>query len=175
MEQRMYVKRRGKFVVLLLVLVLFAGCKSKQEKNATTPASPDQNTGKPVGLPPQPKPGVTPVSAKDASDTHAAALKMLALMEAGDFTAVYNGASTGFKQIGNEAAFVYKFQQARLKTGGLKNPKQISLLAQPDASIVTVYRVENKRFTTDMRLTFKRANNGTMVLEGLNQHDEPKK
>ena len=109
------------------------------------------------------------------ADARAAALRVLAQMEAGDFAAVYKGAADSFKQIGSETAFVTKFQQTRQKTGVLKNPKELKFDTRPDNIHVLVYRVENQAFITEMRLSFERAKNGSMALVGLNQHDEPKK
>jgi hypothetical protein len=57
----------------------------------------------------------------------------------------------------------------------LTNPREISFETRPDSIHVLVYRTDNERFVTEMRLSFQRAKNGTMELAGLNQHDEPKR
>ncbi|MBT0653821.1 hypothetical protein [Geomobilimonas luticola] len=126
-------------------------------------------------MPSKDKGTVPTVSPKDEIAAENAAVHVLAQMEAGDFSGIYKGASAGFKQIGSESQFVSKFQQTRLRVGVLKNPRKVSTAVRPDKSIVLVYRVENERYNTDMRLTFSRAEDGKLELAGLNQHDEPKK
>jgi len=167
--------RCSKIACLFAALVIFAGCQSKQDKPDAGPAAPTDKKASSSAVPEQGKPGKAAASPKDMADVRAAAQHVLAQLESGDFAAVYKGASAGFKQIGSESAFVNKFQQTRLKTGVLKTPREISFETRPDSMHVTVYRVQNERFVTDLRLSFQRAKNGTMELAGLNQHDEPKK
>ena len=81
----------------------------------------------------------------------------------------------GFKQVGTESQFVAKFQQTRNSVGVLKKPQEISFGTLPGKGYVFIYRLENERYKTEMRLSFERAKNGKMELAGLNQHDEPKK
>lgn len=165
---------RHKIAVLLMTLVIFGGCKAKQEKPAESTATPQEKTmtapAAPAGTAAARK--ATP---EDMADARAAALRVLAQIEAGDFTIVYREAGAVFKQIGPEAAFVAKFQQTRQKTGQLKNPRELKFDTRPDNVHVLLYRVENQRFITEMRLSFARSKNGAMELIGLNQHDEPKK
>lgn len=162
-------------VFLTATLAVVTGCESKKEKPSAGPAvSADKKTVTPPA-PAQNAPAAVAASEKDKSDARAAAQHVLAQLESGDFAAVYREASAGFKKIGSEPAFVGKFQQTRQKTGILKTPKEISFVTRPDSVHVLVYRVQNERFVTDMRLSFQRGPNGTMELAGLNQHDEPRK
>jgi len=167
--------RCSNIACLFAALVIFAGCQSKQEKPGAGPAASTEKKAASTAVPGQGKPGTGVASPKDMTDVRAAAQHVLAQLEAGDFAAVYKGSSAGFKQIGSEPAFVNKFQQTRIKTGVLTNPREISFETGPDSMHVTVYRVQNERFVTDLRLSFQRAKNGTMELAGLNQHDEPRK
>ncbi|HEY5521618.1 MAG TPA: hypothetical protein VIK21_00415, partial [Desulfuromonadaceae bacterium] len=140
---------------------------------------PGASTGKPQekaaapAVPPQVKSGIVPP--QDKANAQAAAVRVLALMESGDFPAIYRDSAAGFKQIGSESQFVAKFQQTRKSVGVLKNPQQISLGTLPGNGYVFIYRLENERYKTDMRLTFARSQSGKMELAGLNQHDELKK
>ncbi len=155
---------------LIAALVMFVGCKSKQESpNTGTAASPT-----PVA-PAQNNPAAKTASPQEMVATRAAAQRVLTQMEAGDFAAIYRESAASFKQIGNESAFVNKFQQTRMKTGVLKSPKEISFNTRPDNIHVTVYQVRNEHFISDIRLSFQRSNNGNLELAGLNQHDEPQK
>ena len=160
--------------LLIMLFVTVIGCKSKQETPVAKTA-PTQGGGEIKSISGQNASGAPVTSPQDKRDAEAAAAHVLSQMEAGDFSAIYNEASPGFKQIGSEALFVAKFKQTRLKTGPLKNPKQISFVTLPDKTHVLVYRLENERFKTDRRLTFDRSKSGKMELFGLNQHDDPKK
>jgi hypothetical protein len=160
---------------LVATLTVVAGCESKKEKPPAGPAvSTDNKTVSPP-VPVQNSPAAVSASEKDKADARTAAQHTLVQLDAGDFAAVYREASAGFKKIGSEPAFINKFQQTRLKTGVLKAPKEISFVTRPGSVHVLVYRVQNERFVTDMRLSYQRGPNGTMELAGLNQHDEPRK
>jgi hypothetical protein len=163
-----------KTALLFVVLVTFIGCKSKQEKPGASAGGAQEKAATTAGAP-QGKSGADAVPPQDKADARASAARVLAQMEAGDFSAIYKESAPGFKQIGSESQFVAKFQHTRLRVGALKNPHELSFDTRPDKSYVLVYRVENERFKTDMRLSFLRAQNGKMELVGLNQHDEPKK
>lgn len=165
---------RVNIAALLVALVTLAGCKAKQEQTAENTASPQGKTSTAPAAA-RGKAAAQPATPQDMADARAAALRVLAQMEVGDFTTVYRESGTGFKQIGPEAAFVAKFQQTRQKTGALNNPRELKFDTRPDNVHVLVYRVENQRFLTDMRLSFARSKNGAMELVGLNQHDEPRK
>ena len=167
--------RRIKALFLLVTLVAFVGCKSKQDKSGESAGAPQEKAAAPAAGPQQGKPEATAVSLKDKTDAQAAAARVLALMEAGDFPAIYKDAAAGFKQIGTESQFVAKFQQTRNSVGVLKNPQEISSGAIPGNGYVLVYRLENERYKTDLRLTLARSASGKMELAGLNQHDELKK
>jgi hypothetical protein len=175
MEKKMNYVRLCKALLLSIVVVTFIGCKSKQENPGATTAAPPENAGGVKVMGSQNAPGAPVVSPRDKSDAEAAAVRILAQMAAGDFAAVYNEADPGFKNIGSEAQFAAKFQQARQKVGVLGKPLQVSFAALPDKRNVLIYRLENVHFNTDMRLTLIRSQTGKMVLAGLNQHDEPKK
>jgi hypothetical protein len=168
-----YVRRiNNLFLIILFVTVI--GCKTKQEEPVAKTAPP--KVGKEVKSISGQNAAGTPVTLpQDKIDAEAAAARVLLQMEAGDFSAIYNEATPGFKQIGSQALFVEKFQQTRKKTGALKNPKQVSFVTLPDKTHVLVYRLENERFKTERRLTFDRSKSGKMELFGLNQHDDPKK
>lgn len=166
--------RLNKTVLLSIVLAMFIGCKSKQEPGANSATTPEK-VGNVKVLGGQNAPGADVASPQDKADAEAAAVRIMAQMAAGDFTAVYNGAEPGFKKIGSEAQFVAKFQQAHQKVGILGKPLQVSFVSLPDKRNVLVYHIENDHYKTDMRLTLIRAQDGKMVLAGLNQHDEPKK
>jgi len=166
---------RVKIAALLVVLVTVAGCKAKQEKPAENAAA---QQGKSATAPAPPAPGnaaAQPAASRDKADARACALRVLAQMETGDFATVYRESGAVFKKIGPEGAFVTKFQQTRQKTGALTKPRELKFDTRPDNVHVLVYRVENPRFITDMRLSFARSKNGAMELVGLNQHDEPRK
>jgi len=166
---------RANIAVLLVVLVTVAGCKAKQEKPAEKAAAP-QDKSATAPAPPAPGKAAAQLAApQDMADARACALRVLTQMETGDFTTVYRESGAGFKQIGPEVAFVTKFQQTQQKTGTLTNPRELKFDTRPDNVHVLVYRVENQRFISDMRLSFARSKSGTMELVGLNQHDEPKK
>jgi hypothetical protein len=163
-----------KTTLLLVILVTFIGCKSKQDKSATNAAAPQGKTATPT-IPLQDKSGAPSVPPQDKADAQAAAVRVLALMESGDFSAIYKDSAAGFKQIGSESQFVAKFQQTRKSVGVLKNPQPISFGTLPGNGYVFNYRVENERYKSELRLTFARSQSGKMELAGLNQHDELKK
>ena len=153
--------------VVAVFAACMAGCSKKQEQQAGAPQ------GKAVNIPLKP---ATAVPDKDKDEARAAAEHVLQQLLAGSFAKVYADASPGFKQIGPETAFVGKFQQARKKTGELKNPREMSFNLGPQHSYVLIYRTENDRFRTDWRISFTRSSaSGKLELAGLNQHDEPKK
>lgn len=164
-----------KAVFLLVILVTFIGCKPKQDKPVTNVGTPKEKVAAPATVPPKDNPGATAVSPQDKADAQAVAVRVLAFMESGDFPAIYKDSAAGFKQIGSESQFVAKFQQTRKNVGVLKNPHEISSATLPGNGYVFIYRLENERFKTDLRLTFARSQSGKMELAGLNQHDEPKK
>ena len=163
-----------KTAFLLVILVTFIGCKSKQDKSATNTGAPQEKAASTAAVPSQDKPRATAASPQDKADAQAAAVRVLALMESGDFPAIYKDSAAGFKQIGSESQFVAKFQQTRKNVGVLKNPQQISFGLFPGIGYVFVYRLENQSYKSDIRLTFARSQSGKMELAGLNQHDELK-
>jgi hypothetical protein len=165
--------RRINNLFLIILFVTVIGCKSKQEETVAK-TSPPQVGGEVKSISGQNAAGTPVTSPQDKIDAEAAAARVLLQMEAGDFSAIYNEATPGFKQIGSQALFVEKFQQTRKKTGPLKNPKLVSFVTLPDKTHVLVYRLESERFKTERRLTFDRSKSGKMELFGLNQHDEPK-
>lgn len=163
-----------KTAFLLVILVMFIGCKSKQDKSGTNTGAPQEKAAATTVLP-QDKSGAPVVSPQDKADAQAAAVRVLALMETGDFPAIYKDSAAGFKQIGSESQFVAKFQQTRKSVGVLKKPQEISFGTLPGNGYVFIYRLENERYKTDLRMTFARSQSGKMELAGLNQHDELKK
>ncbi|MBK5273449.1 MAG: hypothetical protein JJE30_00140 [Desulfuromonadales bacterium] len=167
--------RSIKIAFLLVILTTFIGCKSKQDKPVTGASAPQEKSAAPASVAPQGKSGATVVPPQDKADAQTAAVRVLALMETGDFPAIYKESAAGFKQIGSESQFVAKFQQTRKSVGVLKNPQQISFGTLPGNGYVFTYRLENERYKTDLRLTFTRSQSGKMELAGLNQHDELKK
>jgi hypothetical protein len=164
-----------KTAFLLVVLITFIGCKSKQDKSATNAGAPQEKAAVPAAVSPQIKSGAAVVPPQDKADAQAAAVRVLTLMETGDFPAIYKDSAAGFKQIGSENQFVAKFQQTRKSVGVLKNPKETSFGIIPGKAYVLVYRVENETYKSDIRLSFARSQSGKMELAGLNQHDELKK
>ena len=171
----MHFLRYSKTTFLFILLAACIGCKSKQEKPVQSQRAPQATAVPPSAIIPPDKPGTPVVPAADKADAQAAALRVLALMENGDFSAVYRGADDGFKQIGTESQFVAKFQDVRKNVGALKNPVVISLSVLPNHGYALVYRLQNERYKTDLRLTLARTKDGKMQLVGLNQHDELKK
>lgn len=167
--------RQFNIAVLLVAVVTFAGCKAKQEKPAEGTAAPQEKSAAVPAATATGKASAGAAAPQDMADARAAAQRVLARIEAGDFATVYRESGAGFKQIGPEAAFVAKFEQTRQKTGVLKNPRELKFDTRPDNIHVLLYRVENQRFVTEMRLSFERSKNGAMELVGLNQHDEPRK
>lgn len=163
-----------KTAFLLVILISLIGCKAKQDKSATGTGAPLETAASTAVVPPQNKPAVA-VPPQDMADAQTAAVRVLALMETGDFPAIYKDSAAGFKQIGSESQFVAKFQQTRKNVGVLKKPQQISIGTLPGNGYVFTYRLENERYKTDLRLTFARSQSGKMELAGLNQHDELKK
>ena len=170
--------RCTKTVLLIITLVTFIGCNSKQDKpgapQANSGASP-RNTGEIKSISGQNTTGAPALSPQDQADARAAAARVLAQLEAADFAAIYKEAAPGFQKIGSDTAFVTKFQQTRQKTGAFKKPKEINFGVSPEKAYMLIYGVENDRYKSEYRLTFTRAQNGKMILEGLNQHDELKK
>lgn len=164
-----------KSVFLLVIIVALIGCKSKQDKPATNTGASQEKTAEPAAVSPQNKSATPVVPPQDKADAQAAAVRVLALLESGDFPSIYKDSAAGFKQIGSESQFVAKFQQTRKNVGVLKNPQQISFGILPGNGYVFIYRLENESYKTDMRLTFARSQSGKMELAGLNQHDELKK
>jgi hypothetical protein len=175
MEWAMNRVRCIKFAVFIVAAVTFYGCKSKQEAPGTSSVAPRQNTGEIKSISGQNAAGGVVTSPKDKEDAEAAAARVLAQLEAGNFAAIYKAAAPGFKQIGSEAQFVEKFQQTRKTTGPLKNAHEISFDTLPDTSNVINYHLENEQFTSIYRLTFARSRGGKMELIGLNQHYESQK
>lgn len=166
--------RRINIAFLIVSLVTVIGCTSKKETPVAKTAPP-QNAGEVKSISGQNAAGTQVASPQDKIDAEAAAARVLAQMEAGDFAGIYNEATPGFRQIGSQALFVEKFLQTRQKTGPFKNPKLVSFVTLPDKTQVLVYSVENERFKSERRLTFDRPKSGKMELFGLNQHDDPKK
>ncbi len=164
-----------KATALVALLLAGAGCNSKQEKAQQGGGAPPANGGDKKYMSGQNTAGTSVATPKDQADARAAALHVLAQMEAGEFAAIYRESSPGFQKIGKEADFAAKFEETRKKTGPLKNPHEISFATLPNAANVLLFGVENERYKSERRLTFARAQNGKMVLEGLNQHDEQKK
>jgi len=163
-----------KTVFLFVFLFSLIGCNSKQDKAATNSGAQQEKTAATTATSSQQK-LAAPVTPQDKADVQDAAVRVLALMEVGDFPAIYKGSEAGFKQIGSEDQFVAKFQQTRKSVGLLKKPQQIGFSALPGNAYILTYRLENERYKTDMRLTFARSQSGKMELAGLNQHDELKK
>jgi hypothetical protein len=164
-----------KAAFLLVIMLSFSGCKSKQDKPGAGEGAPQEKAAAPAAVPAQAKPVAPVATPKDKADAQAAAVHVLALMESGDFPAIYKDAAAGFKQIGSESQFVAKFQQTRKNVGVLKNPRELKFGTLPGNGYVFVYRLENERYKSDIRLTFSRSPGGKMELAGLNQHDELKK
>jgi hypothetical protein len=164
-----------KAVFLFTIVLSLLGCKSKQEQPISNSGAQQEKASAPVGTSTQNKPVAPTVLPQDMKDARAAAVRVLALMETGDFPAIYKGSADGFKQIGSESQFVEKFQQTRKSVGVLKSPQEISFGTLPGNGYVFVYRVENEHYKSDLRLTFARSPSGKMELAGLNQHDEAKK
>lgn len=162
--------RCTKTAFLLVVLLAFFGCTSKQDKIATN----NEKSPAPAAAPAE-KSATPAVPSRDQTDAQTAAARVLALMESGDFAAIYKEAAAGFKQIGSESQFVGKFQQTRSSVGILKNPRQTSFGTLPGKGYVLVYHLENVSYKSDIRLSFARSAEGKMELAGLNQHDELKK
>lgn len=165
--------RHLKTAIPVIAAIMISGCNSGKDKPPAPSAAPQEKAA--AAVPSQEKGGATTVPSRDRADAEAVAAQVLSRLETGDFPGIYKAASAGFKKIGSEGQFVSKFQQTRQRVGVLYNPREISAAVRPDKSVVLVYRVENERYTTDVRLTFSRAENGTMELAGLNQHDELKK
>ena len=163
-----------KTFAVIAAVVSMVGCKSKQEAPGSGAAAVPQQGEAIKTISGQGVTGVVAASPKDKADAEAAALRVLAQMEAGQYSAVYNEAAPTFKKIGKEEAFVQKFQQTHKLIGPLSGVRETSFVTLPDQSHVLVYRLENDRFNTDRRLTFVRSDNGKMELFGLNQHDESK-
>lgn len=157
-------------VLLVSVLTSF-GCESGQKQ----PGTPQNKTAPPAAIIPEDKPVTPAVPPQDKADAQASALRVLALLESGDFPAIYKDSADGFKEIGSESQFIAKFQQTRKSVGVLKNPREISFGVLPGKGYIIVYHLENERYKTDMRLSFARSKSGKMELAGLNQHDELKK
>ena len=166
--------RYAKAAFLLAILVTCISCKSKQDKTAANSGTPQQSAGSP-GAPAPGKSTAPLASPQDKADSQTVAARVLILMESGDFHSIYKDSSAGFKQVGSEDQFVGKFQQTRNSVGVLKNPREISFGVLPGNGYVLVYRAENERYKSDLRLTFTRSPSGKMELAGLNQHDELKK
>lgn len=164
-----------KTALLLVILFSLIGCKSKQDKPVASTDAPQVKAAAPVAVLPKDKPGTPVVPPQDKADAQAAAVRVIALMESGDFPAIYKDSAAGFKQIGSESQFVAKFQQTRANVGVLKKPQEISFGTLPGNAYVFIYRLENERYKTDLRLTFARSQGGKMELAGLNQHDTLKK
>lgn len=164
-----------KSALLLVIVSTSIGCNSKQDKPVTG-AAPQEKAAQPA-VPSGDKSGASLGSPqdKDKADAQAAAVHVLALLVNGDFSAIYRDAAAGFKQIGSESQFVAKFQQTRKNVGVLKNPQQIQSVTLSGNGYLFVYRLENERYKSDIRLTFARSQSGKMELAGLNQHDELKK
>jgi hypothetical protein len=160
---------------LIMALAASLGCNSSQDKPGAKSGAPVSDSGEIKTISGQRASGAPAASPQDQADARTAASRILAQMDANDFAAIYKNASPGFQKIGSETAFTAKFLQTNQKTGLLKNPKEMSIATLPNGALVLVYRLENERFISDRRLTFARSQGGQMVLEGLNQHDEPKK
>ena len=163
-----------KTAFLLVILITLIGCKSRQDKPGAGTGTPQEKAAATTEASPD-KPGTPVIPPQEKVDAQAAAIRVLSLLESGDFPSIYKNAAAGFKQIGSENDFVAKFQQTRERVGVLKNPKELGSGVLPGNGYVFNYRVENERYKTDMRLTFTRSPSGKMELAGLNQHDELKK
>jgi len=166
--------RHVKILLLFAAAVAVFGCKSKEEAPGAKSAAPAQQSGAAKSISGQNVTGTVTASPEDKADAEAAALRVMAQMEAGQFSAIYQESAPNFKKIGPEAAFIGKFQQTRELVGPLQKPQQASFVTLPDQSLMLVYHAENGRVRTERRLTFVRSNTGKMELFGLNQHDEAK-
>ena len=159
---------------LPVILASFIGCTSKQDKSGSNTGAPPQSASAPA-VPPQNKSASPAVQPQDKADAQASSVRILALLERGDFPAIYKDSAASFKQIGSESQFVAKFQQTRQSVGVLKNPREQSFGTLPDNVFVFTYRLENDHYISDIRLSFVRSRSGKMELAGINQHDEQKK
>jgi hypothetical protein len=159
--------------LLLILVVTHIGCKSKQEAPGSNAAVQSQNAGSMKNISGGKSAAVPAIPPKDMADARAAAIRVLDLLDKGDYSTIYKEASDGFKQIGPEAAFAAQFQRSRQKIGGFKKPQETNFAMRPDKIYVLVYSVVNKHFKTEVRLSFSRSKSGKMELAGLNQHDEP--
>ncbi len=173
---------RSSFSKLALLIVVFAaivGCDSQKNKSvasggtsaAPTAAAPASGEGK--YLSGQNTMGAPTASPQDQAAVRGAAALVLSRMESGDFAAIYNEASAGFQKLGSRDQFIAAFSQTGKKTGALKKPQEVSFTSGPNNTHVIIYRLENDKFHTDRRLSFSHSPNGAVILEGLNQHDEP--
>lgn len=167
--------RSAAVTVSLVAVVTLIGCKSKQDAPEKNSVALQQNAGDVKYVSGQNASGSVETKPQDKADAEAAATHVISQFLAGEFSAIYNEATSGFKAIGSEAQFVAKYQQTRQETGLLGNPKETSFATRPDNAHVLVYRLENERIISDVRLTFEGSKNGKMTLAGLNQHSEPKK
>lgn len=169
------------FLISALLLSLSTGCNSRNDRQPAANSAPGSGpsvtgtAGDIKTISGQNTTGATTASPQDQADARAAVIRINSQLEAGDFAAIYRNASPGFQKIGPEAQFVNKFTQTRQKTGPLANLREISFTTRPDKIHVLIYRLDNGRFTSDRRFSFSRQATGTMILEGLNQHDEPGK
>jgi hypothetical protein len=162
-----------KALILILSAVTVIGCTSKSETPAVQNTEPGPGAGVIKSISGENVAGPT-ASPKDRADAEAAAIRVLAQLDAGQFSALYNDSSLEFKQIGEEASFVTKFQQTGQRMGPLKDARQASFVTLPGQTYVLVYLQENDRLKVERRLTFVRSRTGKMELVGLNQEDAPR-
>jgi hypothetical protein len=161
---------RKAFVRLLAVSAIVAaaaaGCSRKEQQPAQVPATQPGAAPQQAGQPPQQKVEVKAVP-QDEADVVPVRDRVLAHFKAGDFEAIYQEASPGFRKVGPKEQFIALWKQQLEQTGAIENITESGHSIRPtDRFLIFTYRVQYKNMPKDLRLTFGRSNAGKMHLFG---------
>ncbi|MDR3581342.1 MAG: hypothetical protein P4L44_15385 [Oryzomonas sp.] len=165
---------RNVFVRLLVVSALAAaacaGCSRKEQR----PAQASQQK-KDVIADPRDEIDVVPV--RD---------RVLEHYKAGNFEAIYQEASKGFRQVGQKEQFVALWKNQLEQTGAIKDFKETGHGIRPaDKFLIFTYHVQYEKMPKELRMIFGRSdagkmqpfgrsNDGKMELTGIHQTDNNK-
>jgi len=137
-------------VRLLVISAFFAAAAAGCSRNGATPQQEE------VKANPRDEADVVPV--RD---------RVLAHYEAGDFAAIYQEASKGFREVGSKEQFVALWKNQLEQTGAIRSYKETNHGIRPtDRFLIFTYRVQYEKIPKELRLTFGRSTAGKLQLFG---------
>lgn len=159
--------------ILLFMLAMLPGCNSKKEQAEQVPLpQPVPAAPTKTGGVASPSKAAIVIPTQDEADAVALNKKVMELLLANDFAAIYKNASDGFKKVGTEKAFVELWQKQLQQTGPFREAKEVSFAVRAeDKALATIYKVQYEKASKSVRLITGRSKGGKMELIGINQRD----